>query len=370
MDARPRDGRLGSPSLVLLALAMAAAGASCAGGTGGTTGSGGSTGTGTGGASSSGGTTGTGGSNTGSGGTSSGTGGTNVGTGGVTGTGGSTSTGGTMGTGGTTGTGGSTSTGGATGTGGAAGAKGTGGTTGSGGASTGGATGSGGAAGTAGTGDCPSNATFCSGFETNALPPGAIYMANAAPGDWSRDFAVDTTQHHSGNSSLRVKSNGESGATGAYQMLAVPATPSAFWARFWMQSSLTIGQKDHNAYAGASVGSGTNDLMIEFAEDDGIAFNTKDSDCWPTVGCTGQQPTTQYTLPAMTWECIELSFDGANRVQQLYINGSLVINAPSYPSSTQTLPYFKFGLDGYHMLQRQLWYDDVVVAPTRIGGCQ
>jgi hypothetical protein len=375
--------------MMLLALAMGAAGGGCAGGgqgggsgggnaSGGSNGSGGSNsgsggvviltgsgGNGSGGSSSSGGNTGSGGSvssggSTGSGG--SGSGGSS--SGGNTGSGGNTSgSGGSTSSGGNTGSGGNTSSGGASGTGGAKGGS-------SGAGGTAGATGTGGAAGAGGGGGCPSDATFCSGFETTGLPTGAVYNANAAPGDWSRDFAVDTAQHHSGSSSLRVKV-GESGNTGQYQMLAVPATPTAFWARFWIMSSIALGSTEHDAFAAASVGSGPNDLMIEFAEDDGIAFNTKDQDCFPTVGCTGQHPTTPYTIPGGTWQCIEISYDISTQTQQLYLNGSLLINAPNYPGSSvaTSTPYFKFGYDAYHSVQRQLWYDDVVVAPTRIG-CQ
>ena len=367
MDVRPRDRRLGSRSLILVALAMTTAASSCAGGTGGTTGTGGSTGTGTGGTNSTGGATGTGGSNTG-------TGGTNVGTGGVTGSGGTTSTGGSIGSGGVTGSGGASSTGGTTGTGGnstgtgggagAAGAKGTGG------ASTGGTTG------TAGTSGCPSNATFCSDFETAGLPTGAIYMVNASPGDWSRDFAIDTTQHHAGNSSLLVKAGGDANTSGSnYKMLAVPATAGAFWVRFWVESDVAMGYTQgtmvpHNAFAGASVGSGPNDLTIQFAEDVGIAFNTGDSDQWPTgYGRLTGGGTMPYTLPAMTWECIEISFDGTNRVQQLYINNTQLINAANYPTSTEVIKYFAFGFEQFAGPSRHMWYDDVVVAPTRIGGC-
>ena len=368
MDARPRDGRLGSRSLILVALAMATAGASCAGGSGGTTGTGGSTGTGTGGTTSTGGSTGTGGTGTGTGGTTSGTGGTNVGTGGTTSTGGVTGSGGTTSTGGVTGTGGTSA-----GTGGAAGAHGTGGTTGTGGASTGGTTGSGGSTGTAGAGGCPSNATFCSGFETAGQPAGSVYMVNAAPGDWSRDFAIDTSQAHAGNSSLLVKSESAAGSSGsAYRMLAVPATPNAFWVRFWIMGASALGgDSSHNAYAGGSIGDSPSDLMIEFAEDVGIAFNTSDSDQWPTgYGRLSGGGTNPYVLPAMTWECVEISYDGTGKEQQLFINNTQLIDAKGYPANTEALTYFKFGYDGYNKTDGgSIWYDDVAVAPTRIGGC-
>jgi hypothetical protein len=110
--------------------------------------------------------------------------------------------------------------------------------------------------------------------------------------------------------------------------------------------------------------------MIEFAEDVGIAFNTSDSDQWPTgFGRTSSGGTMPYTLPAATWECIEISYDGTGREQQLFINNVQLIDAKNYPTSTQALAYFKFGFDAYHGPARQVWYDDVAVAPSRIGGC-
>jgi hypothetical protein len=196
-------------------------------------------------------------------------------------------------------------------------------------------------------------------------------MVNAAPGDWSRDFAIDTTQHHAGASSLLVKNSTSSGTSGsAYQMLAVPATAGAFWVRFWIQSDMPIGGMNHNAFAGGSIGSGPNDLMIEFAEDVGVAFNTSDSDQWPTgYGRLSGGGTNLYTLPAMTWECVEISYNGTGREQQLFINNVQLIDATGYPGSTEALTYFKFGFDAYHGPARQVWFDDVAVAPTRIGGC-
>jgi hypothetical protein len=368
--------------MMLLVLAMGAAGASCAGQvTGGPTGSGGSGsgsgGNGSGGSSASGGSNGSGGN--GSGGANS-TGGSSA-SGGNNGTGGSVSSGGNTGsggsgsggssTGGNTGSGGSSS-GGNTGSGGSSSGGNTGsGGNGSGGSSSGGNSGSGGAAGAGGNTGCPSNATFCSGFETAGLPTGAVYMVNAAPGDWSRDFAIDTSQHHAGASSLLVKKSTASGTSGSmYEMLAVPATAGAFWTRFWIESDMPIGGADHNAFAGGSVDDTPNGLMIEFAEDQGIAFNTKDSDQWPAgYGYLTGGGTKLYTLPAMTWECIEISYDGTGKEQQLFINNVQLIDAKNYPSTTEALTYFKFGFMAYHGPPRQVWFDDVAVAPTRIGGC-
>ncbi len=38
-------------------------------------------------------------------------------------------------------------------------------------------------------------------------------------------------------------------------------------------------------------------------------------------------------LAANTWHCIELSFNGTGRVQQVFLNGTQLINAPNYPTA-------------------------------------
>lgn len=221
------------------------------------------------------------------------------------------------------------------------------------------------------SGACPPDATFCSGFETEELPSGAVYAVNAAPGEWTRDFGVDTAQRHAGNSSLLVKNQSVSGSSGsAYRMLAVPAPSGAFWVRFWIRSDQPIGSMEHNVFAGASIGSTPNDSIIEIAEDVGLSFNTQDSVQWPTgYGRTQSGGTMPYTLPAMTWHCIEASFDGTNREQKLFVNNVQLIDAKAYPGSALAIKFFKFGFNSLHGPTRQMWFDDVAVAPSRIGGC-
>ncbi len=337
MKASPRTGTVRWMSVLAPTLTCALALAACSGSSNGGTGGSGGNRTSTGG--STGGTTAGTGGTPGAGGTTTGTGGSNASTGGTTGSGGSHS-GGQGGV--NAGTGGSV-----TGTGGAAGG---------------------------GSGNCPSGATFCSGFETNALPMGAVYMVNAAPGDWSRDFAVDSSQKSSGNSSLLVKNATATGSSGsAYRMLAVPVPAGPFWVRFYVQSDLPMGGMDHNAFAGPSDSTSPNGVLDAFCEDVGIAFNTTDSDVtWPTsYGRLSGGGTKLYTIPAMTWKCIELSYDLSTRHQQLYVDGTLLIDAANYPPtgsySGSSFAAFKFGFESFHGPARQIWYDDVVVAPTRIG---
>ena len=303
---------------------------------------------------------------------------------GTTGAAGSTGAAGTTGGAGTTGVAGSTGAAGTTGAAGSTGVAGTGGRAGSTGtAGTTGAAGTGGRAGgpgTAGSGaggattsGCPASATFCSTFETTALPTGASYKVNAAPGEWTRDFAVDTAQKHAGNSSLRVKSSTESGTSGSdYKMLAVPATQGTFWTRFWLRSDIDLGG-DHNAFTEASDSDDPNSAVhYEFGEDVGIDLHVDDSAIrWPVgYGRQTNGSTKPYVLPKNTWYCIEVFYDGANKAQQLYINNQLLIDAPNFPAAAQTgLKFFRFGFHSFHGPARTIWYDDVVVAPTRVGGC-
>jgi hypothetical protein len=237
----------------------------------------------------------------------------------------------------------------------------------------------GGAGGSGGGGGvlCPVDNTFCSGFEESAQPPKAVYKYNAADGPWTRDFEVDTTLFHSGKSSLRVKSGGaDTGASGAYQMLAVPAPADAFWVRFYIQQTeFDIGLNDmggageHNVFAGASDSDKTNpNIFIEFAEDIGIAFNTSDDVRTPMgFGRVNGTPM-PFSLPKGVWHCIEINYDGPKREQKLFINGTQQIDATDYPKTVASpINTFKFGFIKLHGPARKVWFDDVAVGPTRAG---
>jgi hypothetical protein len=218
---------------------------------------------------------------------------------------------------------------------------------------------------------CPADATFCSGFEDATLPTGAVYKFNAAPGEWTRDFEVDSTLFRGGKSSLRVKAgSADTGASGAYQMLAVPAPTGTFWARVYIQQTeLDIGESDHNVFGGAASTDEPNSPgMIEFAEDVGVAFNTSDAVRWPMgYGRINGTPM-PYKLPKGMWHCIEINFNSETRVQKLYVNGTLQIDAADYPATVAApIKIFKFGFNKLHGPARKIWFDDVAVGPTRAG---
>lgn len=215
---------------------------------------------------------------------------------------------------------------------------------------------------------CPASASFCSGFESPELPAGAVYNRNGAPSEWTVDFEVDSTVKYAGNSSLRVRSESENTGS-AYKMLAVPVPGTAFWTRFYLRSDADLGTEKHNVYAMAADGTGTNAAdYVEFAEDVGIAFNSNDTVRWPDgFGRLMTGETMSYTLAKDTWHCIELSFDGQNRVQVLYVDGTELITASDFPAATKAFTTFKFGYNALNGGVRSTWYDEVAVAPDRIG---
>lgn len=244
------------------------------------------------------------------------------------------------------------------------------------GAGTAGTTSGGGMGGSAGQGstggqECPADAAFCSGFEENELPDGAVFKLNGDPATpWTALFEVDMQVQRSGTSSLRVRKNSEPGASTQYKMLAVPTGGAAFWVRMYLRSDMELGGEGHNAYAAASVNDEPNDgSRIEFADDVGLSFNASDDVRWPEgYGRLTSGGTNPYTLPADTWHCIELFFDGPGQSQQLYVEGELLLSTSGYPSSAMSFGIFKFGYWGFHNeADRGVWYDDVAVGPTRVG---
>jgi hypothetical protein len=225
---------------------------------------------------------------------------------------------------------------------------------------------------------CPASATFCTGFEQPGMPAGTTYKFNAGPGDWTRDFALDTTVHNTGAASLRVKPGTEAGTSGsAYKMLAAAAPSGRFWVRFYVRSDAAMGEGDpngdgfHNAFVEAAGSDDTNEpTTLEFAQDVGIAFNFHDNDRWPDgYGRLTTGGTRAYTLPPNAWYCVEISFDSQARAQMLFVDGTQLINATNYPAVADIKsPFttFRFGFVQFHGPARTMWYDDVAVGPNRM----
>jgi hypothetical protein len=277
-----------------------------------------------------------GGSGGGGGGDSSGTGGTATGTGGAHASGGSTGAGGT-----TSGSGGATA-----GTGGAAGM----------------------ASGTGGSGGCPANAIFCSGFEEAARPANAMYITSNDNNDPTKGLVFDKTVFHTGTQSLKFLPL----TAYAQREVSVPAA-AAFWFRAYLRTDVDIGGPAgsmHNVFFEAMWPTG--DKGVEITEEDcELGANINDTR-YGSNGTTNQPgcPTAApvgTTLPANTWHCIEGFFDGNQGNFQVFANGTMVINQMGIAGAKPAFSTLRFGYREYHAHDRTVWYDDLVVAPTRVG---
>lgn len=219
--------------------------------------------------------------------------------------------------------------------------------------------------------DCPADATFCTGFELTTLPAQASFepkhIADMLAGNVfdGKHLALDTQNVHSGSQSLHVPA-GSGGYE--YRMLAVPVPSGAFWVRLYVRTSTAFGDGSHDTlYMGSRlpVGEYNGDTAVEISEQSmQVLLNTKDSlyaasGAGDPAGTGASGP----VLPANTWICMETRFD-ANAVE-VYADGELLIQATNYggQDSYQT---FRFGYLSFNDA-RGVWYDDVVVASSRIG---
>lgn len=264
-----------------------------------------------------------------------------------------------------TGAGGNHASGGATGAGGA--------TNGSGGSTTGGAGGTGAGGTGAGTGGvtagaCPANAIFCSGFEDAALPANATYISSNDNNDPTKGLVFDKTVFHTGAQSLKFLPL----TSYAQREVSVPAA-AAFWFRAYLRTDVAIGGPDgsmHNTFLEAMWPTG--DKGVEITEEDcELGANINDTR-FGSNGTTNQPscptaPPLGTTLAANTWHCIEGFFDGNQGNFQVFANGMMVINQMGLAAAKPAFSTLRFGYREYHPHDRTVWYDDFVVAPTRVG---
>jgi hypothetical protein len=245
---------------------------------------------------------------------------------------------------------------------------------GSGGDASGGMAGRGGdSAGSAGAGGsggaptttCPPSASFCADFEGAGIPMGASYQPTYQAAMWADFVAFDGTQKHGGNQALMVKPTGSSGYS--FRMLSVPAPAPSFWVRLYVRSDQDLGQAEHNAFFGASTGTGdqnSGDVMEVAEQYCQIVMNLHD-DVVLSVGGMAACGSGGKLLAKDTWHCMEAFFDGPNGKVQVFSDTMPIIDKTGWtPLTFQT---FVFGFLGFHGPSRTMWYDDVAVSTTRVG---
>ena len=194
------------------------------------------------------------------------------------------------------------------------------------------------------------------------MPMNATVQADN--GTFSTLMAVDTTIHNSGSQSLKVLPGT---SPSAYRMLSVPIPGPAFWVRLFVRSDVVFGGDGHNSIFQAMTDANHNSstTTVEIAEQFcQIVLNQHDA-IYPMglSSCSTVGP----VLAANTWHCVEAHFDGGSGNVQVYADKMKVIDATAWATAKANFTTFEFGFAQYHGPARTTWYDDVVVAPDRVG---
>lgn len=220
-----------------------------------------------------------------------------------------------------------------------------------------------GSGGTSGGLACPSDAYFCADFEGAGLPAGTNYHPAFQAEQWESFMSIQSTTVHRGAQALQVMGNDGY----MWNILSAPVPSNAFWARFYLRSTVEIGQSDHNSYVAAMTGDGdpnagdNTEISEQYCQ---MVLNLHDHVA-VSIGGTERCETGVPPLSKDEWHCMEVYFDGAGGIVQVFADDAPVIDV----SGWQNLDYktFGFGYFGFHGPARTLWYDDVAVGPTRPG---
>lgn len=212
---------------------------------------------------------------------------------------------------------------------------------------------------------CPAGAYFCSGFEeASGLPQGATFQSpdeSSGGTTFEQVMALDRTAPFDGAQSLRVTSPGPF----RFRMVGVALPVSTFWVRLFIKSDRDIGQEGHNAYFQAMTHPNYHNSTrsVEVSEQFGcIVLNEHDA-LFPQGNTCGANK----ALAKNTWHCMEAKFDGAAGDVQVFANKTQIIDATAWSPAKAAFNTFEFGFANYHDPGGNVWYDDVVVAPTRVG---
>jgi len=223
---------------------------------------------------------------------------------------------------------------------------------------------------------CPSGA-FCDGFESQT--------GSTPAGDWSLLFpncsgagtaVVDTTTAHDGTRSLRVD-----GRAGYCNHVFVSTTRgvggTALYARFFVRHTTALPDAHVALLAMKDSADGGKDLRMG-GQNRALQWNRESDDATlpeqSPVGVSQSVP-----LAVGAWTCVEFGISGSEL--RTWVNGSEVVglHADSTPTPDvdsqwlrrgtwrPALTDFRLGWESYGVGDDTLWFDDVALAPSRIG---
>jgi len=223
---------------------------------------------------------------------------------------------------------------------------------------------------------CPSGA-FCDGFENQAGP--------APAGDWSPVFpncqgsgtaTVDGSAAHSGGKSIRV--DGHAGyCNHVFLGTTKGITASGLYARFYVRHTTALPDA-HVAFAAMKdTADGGKDLRMG-GQNRALQWNRESDDATlPEQSPAGVAQS--IPLPVNQWTCVEFGITGSEL--RTWVGGSEVpgLHADGTPTPDVDAQWgrragwrpapadFRLGWESYGNGDDTLWFDDVVVAASRIG---
>jgi hypothetical protein len=194
-------------------------------------------------------------------------------------------------------------------------------------------------------------------------------------------MTVDGTMGNHGSAhSLKVTPG-----TNFSQMLGVKTSVPTFWTRVYLRtetvntSAVTghdtfVAGVDDGANGGtlANAGDPNNGEQVRIGEHEcQLELNRKSDDkeiLSDAVGgvsnyvCSGG-----VTFSPATWYCVETLYDGPNSTVRVFVDGAEVTALHVTNWGPHMYDMFKFGFENYSGTSRNLWYDDIAIAPQQIG---
>ena len=230
-------------------------------------------------------------------------------------------------------------------------------------------------------GQCPANAIFCTGFEDGTIPAAAVYYPAYQQAMSSMYMTVDGTMGANGSAhSLKVTPG-----SNFSQMLGVKTGVPTFWTRVYLQTATvdTSAVMGHDTFIegvddtanggtltnagdpnnGEQIRVGEHECQLELnrnSDDKEILSDAIDgSSDYVCAGGVG--------FDTGVWYCVETLYDGPNSTVRVFVNGTEVSALHVTDWGPYTYDMFKFGFENYSGTPRNVWYDDVAIAPQQIG---
>jgi hypothetical protein len=228
----------------------------------------------------------------------------------------------------------------------------------------------------------PAARALTDGFESiapGAPPDPALWTVGAPDCSGSGTLAVDDSQAHGGHRSVRVIGGGGYCDHVFFGNASViGALGGEVFARFFVRFAAPLGTGHVTFLAMKDDADDGGDVRMG-GQDSVLIYNRQSDDATlPVLSPTGVGDSV--APPASTWTCVELHVDEAAGTIDTWVDGQevtgLVEDGGIAPDvSTQwlarawkpRLAEFRLGWESYAGQAMTLWFDDVALAPRRIG---